>query len=322
MSFESATRRKIVQLPTLTRPAGGGVTTIQLPKAGILSKIFLAIRMTDVGIPGAPHALGWAAAIRSVRLSINDGNDICQMSGVGFNYFLRTAMELEQDVVPQSVALTAVAVAAGVNLDMVIPVAVNSRDTAGMIMLQSDQTTVTLSIEWETDAILGGGVAVFSGTATPYLETFSVPASAADLPSFDVIHQILEENSAVAGAGTLTYRWPRGNTYLQVFHGLGMATGAGGGADAFSRYQLRVNQSDFIQDTDVNFLSLQRNMAALSPRRLGVIPVDLMSSAGLGMYDRVRDTINSALVTSLDSVIVATGAGTLFTLRRQLVNLK
>ncbi len=53
-----------------------------------------------------------------------------------------------------------------------------------------------------------------------------------------------------------------------------------------------------------------------------MIPIDLMSSAGLGLYDRVRDTINSALVTSLDSVITATGAGTLFTMRRQLVNLK
>lgn len=320
MSFESATRRKITQLPNLVRPAGGGVTSIQLPKAGILSKVFLAIRMTDVGVPAAPNALGWAAAIRSVRLSINDGNDITLMSGVGYNYFLRWNMELEADSSPQSVGLTAVAVAAGVNLDMVIPVAVNSRDTAGMVMLQSDQTTVTLTIEWETDAVLGGGVAVFSGTATPYLETFTVPASPADLPAFDVIHQILEESQAVAAAGDVTYPWPRGNTYLQVFHGLGLAAAAG--SDLFTRYRLRVNQSDFIQDTDQNFLSIQRNHASLTARRLGVIPIDLMSSAGLGLYDRVRDTINSALVTSLDSVITATGAGTLFTMRRQLVNLK
>lgn len=320
MSFESSTRRKIVQLPNLVRPAGGGVTVIQLPKAGILARVYLAIRMTDVGIPAAPNPLGWAAAIRTVRLGVNDGNDICQMSGVGFNYFLRWGMELESDSAPQSAALTAVAVGAGVNLDMIIPVAVNERDSAGMVMLQSDQTTVTLSIDWETDAVLGGGVAVFSGTATPYLETFTVPTSPADLPSFDVIHQILEEQTIVAAAGDVTYPWPRGNTYLQMYHGFGIA--AAGGADNFTRYRLRVNQSDFIQDTDQNYLSIQRNHSALSARRLGVIPVDLMGSAGLGMYDRVRDTINSALVTSLDSVLTVTAPGTMFTLRRQLVNMK
>jgi hypothetical protein len=57
-------------------------------------------------------------------------------------------------------------------------------------------------------------------------------------------------------------------------------------------------------------------------RILGVIPFDLVGSSGLGNFGSVRDVLYSQLITDLDSVINFAAAGTLYTIRRQLVNLK
>jgi hypothetical protein len=51
------------------------------------------------------------------------------------------------------------------------------------------------------------------------------------------------------------------------------------------------------------------------------MPLDMVASSGLGYYGSLRDVFNSALVTDVESVITATGAGTLHTVRRQIVQL-
>lgn len=316
--FVANTRRKIVPLTNQVRPTGGGTTSINLPKTGLLSHIYLAIRGNISGTLSAPNALGNASVISRVRLTLNSGIDIYNVSGAGFHYLLRNAIGSEYiDPTGQSNALSAVA-AGAFNLDMVIPVAINLRDPLGLILLQNEQTLVTLNIDWAADGIVATGATV-TATATPYVELFTVPVDPADYPPLNVVHQVLEDQQQVSGAGDYAYNWPRGNTYLQVLHGFGIGAA---GADNFSKFAIRVNQSDYLQTTDIPFLDMEfRNLRGRA-RPAGGIFVDLLASSGLGNFGLTRDVFNSALVTDLASVITTTTNGTLYNVRRQLVVLQ
>lgn len=316
--FAVNTRRKILPLTgAITRPVGGGTFgPLTLPKTGLLGRIYLALRGTIAGFTSGANALGQASIISRVRLQANSGIDIFNVSGAGYNYLLRNVLESEYiDPVGQSTASSAVA-NGSFNLDMVIPVALDMRDPTGLIMLQNEQTIVNLFIDWLADASVGTGVTVTLTTGDAFLEVFTVPPDPKDWPPLNVVHQCLEDQQAVAAAGDFPYYWPRGNTYVGIYHGLGIGAA---GSDNFSRFAVRVNQSDYLQSTPVDFLDVEYRLLRGRARPAGGMYVDLLGTSGLGVYGLPRDMFNSALVTDLASVITASGAGTLFTVRRQLV---
>ena len=318
--FVANTRRKVVQIPTQTRPAGGGTTSINLPKTGLLAGIFLAIRGTVGGTVTTANPLGFSSIINRVRLTLNSGIDIFNVSGPGYNYLLREVLESEYiDISGQNNARSAVT-AAAFNLDMFIPVAINMRDPLGLILLQNEQTLLTLNIDWnaDTNVVLTGGGTI-TATAVPYIELFTVPVDPQDFPPINIIHQILEDQQAISGAQDWVYNWPRGNTYLQVLHGVGIGAA---GADGFNKAQIRVNQSDYLQSTDVPFLDLEFRRVRGRARPAGGIFFDLLGTSGIGNYGLTRDVFNSSLVTDLASVITTTGAYTAYDVRRQLVVLQ
>lgn len=317
--FIANTRRKTIQLPAMTKPTGGGITTLALPKTGLLSRVYLAIRGSQAVANPTPNAFGKCSIINRCRLGINSGIDIFSTSGPGYHWLLRDQLESEYvDPLADTDARSATAIAT-FNVDMVLPVALNMRDPIGMIMLQNEATLATLEITWEADTTVGGAGAVVTGTCVPYLEIFTVPTDPNDWPPLDVIHQILEDSQAISAAGAFTYNWPRGNTYLSIGHGSGMGPG---GADNFTNYDLRLNQSDHLQNTDTIFLDREFYYQRGRARPAGVILLDFMSSSGLGNYGLTRDLVNSALITDIASVITASAAGTLTTVRRQLVVLR
>lgn len=313
--FSMNTRRKVTELPAQTKPTGGGQISWQLPKTALLGKIFLAIRATVAGTLTSPNALGFSSIVKRVRLVANSGIDLINVSGAGYAYLLQELLESEYFLAQtQNQGRTAVTATTAI-LDMVLPIAINSRDPLGLVMLQNEQTILTLIVEFEADATVATGATV-TCTVTPSLELFTVPVDQKDWPPLNMVHQILEDSQAVSGAGQLVYQWQRGNTYLQVAHGAGIGAS---GADAFSRYQLRVNQSDYLQDTGTLHLDMEHRYLRGRARAAGGIYVDLMGTSGLGDYGSTRDLFNSALVTDLASVFTITGATTLYTVRRQLV---
>lgn len=317
--FAVNTRRKILPLTgAVTRPAGGGTFgPLTLPKTGLLARIYLALRGSVAGTVTTPNALGFSSIISRLRVQANSGIDIFNVSGPGYHYLLRNSLESEYiDPAGQSNATTAIS-ATTWNLDAIVPIALNMRDPTGLIMLQNEQTIVNLFIDWLADgSVTTGGATTSLTTGDAFLEVFTVPPDPKDWPPLNVIHQCLEDQQQVAAAGDFPYYWPRGNTYVGVYHGAGIAAA---GADTFSRFAVRVNQSDYLQSTPVDFLDMEYRLQKGRARPAGGIFVDLLATSGLGCYGLARDMFNSALVTDLASVITATGAVTLYTVRRQLV---
>jgi hypothetical protein len=318
--FAVNTRRKILPLTgAVTRPVGGGTFgPYTLPKTGLLARLFLAIRGSVAGALTAPNALGMASIVTRVRVVANSGLDLYNVSGAGYAYLLSETLESEYfNAASQNTGRSAVT-ATTFNLDMMIPIAVNMRDPSGLIMLQNEQTIVNLYIDWLADASVATGATVTLTTGDIYMEVFTVPPDPNDWPNINIVHQCLEDQQQVPAAGDFPYNWPRGNTYMQMLHGLGIGAA---GSDAFSRVALRVNQSDYLQNTPPPYLDMEHRLYRGRARPAGGIYFDFAGSSGLGCYALARDLVNSALVTDLATVITATSAGTLYTVRRQLLTL-
>ena len=317
--FNSATRLKRFQLPALSKTANAAQVTLRqdLPRVGLLSRIYLAISATVSGTLSNQNALGAASIINRVRLRANNAITIFDVSGPGYHYLLRDALEFEgYDPLSHTTARSAVSATTFV-LDMVIPVAVNLRDPIGLILLQNEQTLLTLEVVCEADGTVATGASV-TATVTPYMEVFTVPPDPQDWPPLDLVHQILEETQSVTGSADVTYQWPRGNTYLQVIHGAGIAQS---GTDQWTAAKLRVNQSDYLENLTTGLADLNYTFTHGRARLKGQIYWDFMGSSGLGNYNLTRDLINSALVTDLATVITPSSLSTLYTIRRQLVPL-
>lgn len=299
--FEGNTRLIRTLLANQPKTLDGQTLSWQIPRNGFLRGINIVINATITGAPGTPNPSGMAACIRQIKLSQNGGNVIFDMSGPGYHYGLRSMMELGQDIGAHAVAArNAVAAGANQRLDVYIPITPNLRDAVGLLNLQTEQNTYNLDIVFNTDAVIGGTVAVCTApTVQPMLELFTVPNNEADYPADDMIQRILEESVVYTGAIEHSYSPIRGDIYLQMMHLIGgdLVTAV----DNFSTASLLFNQSSYVQTATPAQLDGIRAHEGLTPRRPGTILYDLMASAGLGNYDRMRDVIDSKKVSDFQS---------------------
>ncbi|KKM63441.1 hypothetical protein LCGC14_1511360, partial [marine sediment metagenome] len=264
------------------------------------------------------NAHGKSSIIREVRLIVNGKIDVISLSGAQYHWLMRDNLEHYIDVAAHTDGRSAVA-AGAFTLDMFLPVALNARDVPGLLLLQNEQTEVVLTVEFEALATIASGLDALVGSVVPHLELFSVPVGEKDMPPLSTVHSLIGETMAISAAGDQSYPWPRGNTYLQMIHGLGFGVS---GSDGFSRIYCSAAGNQRFFDATPNALDIEHARFRGRARQSGVIPVDLLGSSGLGSYGSSRDVIYSQAITNLKSVITATGSGTLHSIRRELVTLE
>lgn len=319
MAWPMNTRLKKIPLTSRTSTNTAGETlTWDIPKTGILQNLYLVITGTLTGTPSTPNDLGMANYIQRVRLIANAGINLIDVSGVGYNYLMRDFIEHNVDVGALNEARDAVN-SGTFNLSMFFPIALNARDQVGLIMLQNEDTQLRLEVQIGALTVLANDFSATSVTVQPFLDIFTVPLDKKDHPRFDFAHTWNEEQTTISGTGDYTWNWPRGNIYCSVVHGLGVGAT---GADGFTNAQLRVNQSEYLYDVTPNFLTLEFYRSRGRARELGMLPFDFLSQSGLGNYGSARDLLDSRQLTDIDSVITVGTAGTLYTVKRQLVPLK
>lgn len=319
--FARNTRNKVVRLPALVKPAGGGITSMELPKTGLFARLYLSISITTAGTITTQNPAGVASAIKRVRVTTNSGIDLYNVSGIGYGYIYQNLQELGgvNGRQPKNQFNSTLVTATTYNIDMVLPIQINLKDEVGLILAQNEQLQIILTVEWEADAnviLTGGGT--FTGTCNPALEFFTVPPAREDYPPLNVIHQTIEDQIAIGTTGDYIYNVPRGNVYLQIGLGYGVKAAA---VDNWSRIITRINQSDILYDfvpgTMDQLVGYQKNLT----RGLGQIYLDFLDSDGLGAYGTARDFVNSALLTDFQIVLTTTATDTLYIVRRMLVPL-
>ncbi len=320
-NFEGHTRQKFAKLPVLTKPAGGGLTQIELPKTGIFARLWLSISITTAGTITTQNPLGACSALRRIKLTTNAGIDVYNVSGAGNFYLLQNHVELGGVTgrQPKNQGNSTLVTATSYNLDMVIPIQLNLKDLLGLLLGQNEQLTLYLSVEWETDAnviLTGGGT--LTGVCTPWIEYFTTPPDPIDRPPMDTIHQIIEDQVVIAATGDYIYQPPRGNIYLQILGGYGINAAP---ADNWNRAIYRINQNDILMDVTPGWGDMVEGYRNNLTRVLGVVPFDFIGSDGFGSYGSSRDFINSALLTDMQIVLTTTATGTFYVVRRMLVPL-
>lgn len=315
--FDKSTRLSVVPLAAIARPTGGGTSpAVQLPQNGIIGGMLLDIRGAVGGTVGTVNAAGFAAIIRRVTIRLNSGTVLFSLTGPNYHYLYRDFIDTGYiDVLGQTNARDAITATNGI-VSMIFPFQVNLRDQIGLFMLQNRQTQMYLEIEWETDANITSTGTVTGWTATPQMLLYSTPVNAGSLPNLDFVHQVVDEERVVSGAGQVVYDVPRANVYQRILHGAGVGAT---GADSWTRAQLRVNQTSYIWDTTPN---QQNNLFWYfhgRARELGQICFEFAATSGLGEYGSPRDLLNSNRYTDLQTVVEASGAITLRTVRDQIV---
>lgn len=319
--FADNTRLKMLQMAVQTRPTGGGSTYVELPKAGILMAVILPITVTFAGTLSVLNPLGCAAAIKRIIIKTNSGHNLVDISGAGYHYLL--AEFLQDNYNFQSYTDGRLAVTTGTKtLDMFLPIALNSRDEIGLIMLQNMQTVVSMEIQWETDTNLATGMTVSAATASPNLLVFEVPSDKEALPNFDTVQQFIEETVVISAASQQNHQIAIGATYFGIYYLI---------PAGWTAAQLILQQTNVVYDLTpaqhrIWFMLLTSrdvNMTGTaitgSDKRLFW---DLAGSDGLGQFGTVRDTINSEALTSFFSRITYVGATNALALRRQVVRVK
>jgi len=289
-----------------------------LPKTGILGAILLVITGNLTTAPSTPNAQGKSRLIRRVRLTANAGINLCDFSGGGYHWLIRDYCEHLIDPVPQSDA-RAVAASGAFDLSMHIPISINSRDPLGLVNLQNPDTQLRLEVEVAPTTDLANDYTVYTYTVAPYLQMFKMPLAKEDRPKFDFLQTFQEDANAVTSGVEFVYPWLRGNTYMSVVHGCTLNAAL---TNSYTTAALRVNQNDYLRPP-LGPTFYAREFSKMRGRTVpgGTFGFDLVSLSGLGNYGSLRDLLNTAQLTDIQSVIVPSATTTLFSMKRQLVYL-
>lgn len=315
MAFIDNTRLKFTQLAPMTKAAGGGTVIQELPKNGILAYILVPVTFSIAGTLSAPNAFGKASVINRITLRVNAGHAIFDVSGAGYHWLVRDMLETHlQDFGVYTNAREAVIVSTNERLDFFIPVAMNMRDETGLLLLQNEQTIVTLSITYEADAVVATGATV-TATATPVLAYFEVPNREEDLPNLRVVHQIIEDQTQIAATGQFIHNPPRD----AVITGLYYLT------PTWTQVQTIIQQSNTIEDWTPNshqqryMLTNGRNVVlagAISGNDRRFMQ-DWAGTDGLGEFWTMRDVLDTGRLTNFFNRFTFTATGTMLAVRRQ-----
>lgn len=234
--FMAATRQTIQSLPS--QIVTGEQTTIQfsLPKARLLSKIYLEVDAVatvkaNTGQSVVLDAMSPYKILRRVSLDLNNG--FSPFIIPGRDLFLYNLDRLNPNVLlPGSAAkqmnlVQNAASAAGVDnrikFMIELPLTLNDRDAVGYVMLQNAETSVNLTIDVDKVANAyalnssNGETATFkSMTITPVLETYTIPPDPNSIPDLSVLKLVSSKTDTFAGNGQNITKLQVGTIYRKL----------------------------------------------------------------------------------------------------------
>lgn len=315
--FERNTRYFVYPMGSQSDLSVSRRKTFTFNKVGILQGILLSIKGNIAGTLTAPHPLGKARIVREVRVSVNTTGEIHRFSGAGYHYLIRDHIEDGRDPVPFSDARSAIA-AANYNVSMFVPLAVNSHDQPGLVLLSTEETVLTLEVEIEADANIATGITGHTVTIAPTALMFKTPRRLEDYPQLNLIHSFKEEQKSVSTTGEDKVPFPLGDAYLQMLLGYGIGVS---GSDKWSNLDVFVG-SDRLERWTPETQDIVFSKVHGRARLPGVISLDWLGSSGLESYGSMRDGISSGALTDFQAFITYSAQpDTLFQIRRTLIQL-
>jgi len=324
--FNAATRR-YQQNYQVQSAADGATVSFVLPKSKLLSGCILEV----TGILTASHASLTAftpdvdapfSYIQNVNMSYNSSFAPFNISGRAlkdFNTTILTAFNTVRTASGRAVSLLPVVSSSGGTANAFkffvnLPNMLNERDPVSLILLQSDETSVTLNVTLGTmnsiaPAASGFTFATSNVQVALMLDTFSIPALASQFPDISVL-KLLQEQTFPVNVGENVIKLSTGRTYRKLGLQLNDSTGIVPLADSVvtSNFQLIFNQTTIpynISPDMLMYINLGQYEGALNAGRW----VFDFSDNGQPNYGGSRDYIDTTGITEFWFKFTSSTAG-------------
>lgn len=315
--FGMATRQNWQTLPTVAVTAENTTAQFTLPKTRLLSKMLVNIdavvtlksnAATITKNPVSPFGI-----LRRVALDLNNGFTPYIIGGreLGFYNTLRDNpnMFTQQGSSPKSTIYQENGASVGgtdarIKFSLPISNVLNDRDPVGLILLQNNETNVTLTIDIDQMAkayVLNTGNAdqvIFkSMKITPMIETFSIPSHSDAFPDLSVIKLVNAKRDIVNQGAQTIVKLNTGLIYRKLLFYFEDGSGNPLTDDTFSgNLELLFNQSDIPYSIRPDLLSHLNNIQFKSTLLPGLYAMDF-SFQGLANYGGSRDYIDTESLT-------------------------
>jgi hypothetical protein len=324
VSFRQATRQIVQLVGSSAGTLGGTPTTLQLPQAGWLGRLYVDLQgtvtppstYTTGNYPSYP-LLPWSM-INRFKLMLNASNtDLFDVSGMGLywlNMFRRRNYSPSKEIYTSSTdsnaagliqlapATPVASTAAPVAGQFVLDVMTDDSLMLGMLFLQSASLQATLNLTPAVSSSVVGGVTGATGayTATVTSESFEQPGgSNPPLPNNQWAKITTESVVPITASGETDINLPSANLYMRVL--LVVEDSSGNPATLANLTQVGVSYAQMVSPYNEPYRNhLARNRAAYG-RMLpaGLVMFDWSSGAGIPGILEGRDLINSMTVTNL-----------------------
>ncbi|MEB9434415.1 cytoplasmic protein [Bacillus cereus] len=235
MIWATSTRQYQQTLPTQVVTQEGMSIDFALPKARLLTKIYLHVKAvaTLKSTSGTIQrdAMSPFGILRRVELNLNNGFSPYIVSGK--ELYMYNVLRQHPDVLlpgPNKQSLNYVeniATTAGkdneIQFTIPIPVSLNDRDPVGMVMLQNNTANVNLSIAidklenaYKLNPSNNDQVTFKSMSITPVIETFSIPSIPGGQPDMSVLKLVQSKSDLFSGGGQNTLKLNVGTIYRKL----------------------------------------------------------------------------------------------------------
>lgn len=327
-NFAVATRQNKQALGSLA-VVNGGDFSIALPKTKLLKKVSLLVQATLTATHATLTAYTPAAAapfslLKRLSLDINNGFSPYKIEGVDayINAYLeqsaaaviaRAGSGRTPNIMPLVCSPGGTANAIKFLIEM--PVTINDRDPIGLVLLQNEETIVTLNGTVGTDADIApasaGFTFVLSGiTIIPQIESFSVPAATDAYPDISILKLVQTQSEAIAGAGSKTIKMLTGNTYRRLAIFLSDAAGVGLADSAIAgNFELNFNQADTPYKVNPTILAMENAKQFGAPLPQGWYVFDF-AYQGIVNLGGTRDYVDTERLAEFWFTFNAPAAGT------------
>lgn len=336
--FAQATRQTIQTMPSQSVTAENTSLQFTLPKARLLSKIYLeveaAYNLKHASVTTVPTKMGGLYnTLRRVSLDLNNGFSPFIIPGRDLAIYNLNRLHPEQVLESQSRGMYEAGVTASSGgtantgrFMIELPVALNDRDPVGLILLQSNETNVTLTVDVATIAAAFNQASLeatlTSLKVTPVLETFTIPALEQAMPDLSVLKLVNSKTDTFAGNGQNIVKLNVGTIYRKLMLYVEDSNGTPfADSDFTSNIELVFNQADIPYSVKASVLSARQASQLGYALPEGVFILDF-SNQGIPNLGGTRDAIDTERLTEFWVRFNSTKAGKLTVISETLSRLR
>ena len=284
--FAASTRHNVQMLPKKVLTQGSTTVQFSLPKARLLESVWLRFR-----VEYGENRPDIADLIRRVSIDLNNGFQPFLISGDALMIYnrleIQTASAMRMDTPLLDVTNSGV-----IEFVLQLPVTLNRKDLVGLILLQSQETNVTVSVDI-------GNAAFTKMEIEPMASTFSIPAVQAAFPDLSVLKLVSSRQDSIMGGGQNIIKLATGTIYRKLIIKLEDSDGNPlYPEDITSPIELVFNQADTPISISASMLRAYNCYQYGTELYDGVYVFDF-SDNGIPNFAGTRDLVDSSNLTEL-----------------------